>query len=45
MGVIKAASFLVGTWIISYTITTTILRMNKKQSNIRNYYPQNAINI
>ena len=45
MGLIKYVLFLVGLYTITYTITSIILRMNKKQYNIQHYYPKNAINI
>lgn len=41
----KSALFLAGIYWISFLISSIILRSNKKEYNIRHYYPQNAINV
>lgn len=45
MGGLKLILAYVGLYTVVYTITTLVLKANKKQYNIRHYYPQNAINI
>jgi|694.fasta_scaffold21007_6 hypothetical protein len=41
----KSALFLTVIYWISFLISSIILRSNKKEYNIRQYYPQNAINV
>ena len=45
MGGLKVILAYIGLYAVVYMITRTILRSNKKQYNIKHYYPQNAINI